>query len=182
MEVADKKNIYIVISQSGSFPSRFLKLFTRAKYNHISISLDKNCDEMYSFGRKYAYYPFWGGFVCESVKFGLFKRFPNSKIIVLKTEIDEDKFENLSKKILTMKQEKDKYSYNYFGLLLAIFKKEHRFKNKFYCSEFIKYILEDFKVLNSSDLTEVFQPIHFLNLPFERIYSGTLMEYTNQTL
>lgn len=180
MEVTDTKNIYIVVSQSGSFPSRFLKLFTNAKYNHVSIALDKNCKEMYSYGRRYAYYPFWGGFVCESASTGLFKRFPKTEVVVLEMALDAQKHQKISKAIDDMKLNKKKLKYNYFGLILAFFKKEHRFKNKFYCSEFVKYILRDFDVLSGEDLSGVLQPIHFLKLPLNEVYKGTLIEYTNQ--
>ena len=60
------KQLYIVISQTGTLLSRILKALTGAEYNHASISLSEDLEEMYSFGRRYPYNPFWGGFVMES--------------------------------------------------------------------------------------------------------------------
>ena len=60
------KQLYIVISQTGTLLSRILKYITGAEYNHASISLSRDLDKMYSFGRRHPYYPFWGGFVIES--------------------------------------------------------------------------------------------------------------------
>ena len=174
------KQVYIVISQTGTVLSRILKLITGAEYNHASISLADDLSVMYSFGRRNPYNPFWGGFVCESASTGLFKRFPKTEVIVLEMALDAQKHQKISKAIDDMKLNKKKLKYNYFGLILAFFKKEHRFKNKFYCSEFVKYILRDFDVLSGEDLSGVLQPIHFLKLPLNEVYKGTLIEYTNQ--
>ena len=34
--------IYIVASQTGTVPSRLIKRVTRARFNHVSISLDEH--------------------------------------------------------------------------------------------------------------------------------------------
>ena len=67
--------IYVVLTYTGTVLSRFVKLFTKGEYSHVSISLDENLEEMYSFGRINPYIPFWGGFVQESPHYGTFKRF-----------------------------------------------------------------------------------------------------------
>ena len=43
------KQVYIVISQTGTVLSRILKLITGAEYNHASISLADDLSVMYSF-------------------------------------------------------------------------------------------------------------------------------------
>ena len=68
------KQLYIVISQTGTLLSRILKQITGAEYNHASISLSRDLERMYSFGRRNPYNPFWGGFVIESPRTGTFKR------------------------------------------------------------------------------------------------------------
>ena len=60
------RQLYIVISQTGTLLSRILKQITGAEYNHASISLSRDLERMYSFGRRHPYNPFWGGFVIES--------------------------------------------------------------------------------------------------------------------
>lgn len=64
------KQLYIVISQTGTLLSRILKQITGAEYNHASISLSRDLERMYSFGRRHPYNPFWGGFVIESPRTG----------------------------------------------------------------------------------------------------------------
>ena len=69
------KKIYIVLAHTGTILSRIIKMRTGAEYTHSSIALDKNLEQMYSFGRKYSYIAFIGGFVREGASFGTYKRF-----------------------------------------------------------------------------------------------------------
>ena len=60
------KKIYVILSYSGSNFAKFLKLFTKEKYVHTTISFDKDLNKAYSFGRKYVYTPLPGGFIQEN--------------------------------------------------------------------------------------------------------------------
>ena len=59
MEKEKNYKIYIVLSQTYSMLARTIKSITREKYSHVSIAFDENCDEMYSFGRKWKHFPFF---------------------------------------------------------------------------------------------------------------------------
>lgn len=52
------RGIYIVLSHTGTNLSKLIKLFTKDEFSHVSISLDIDAKEMYSFGRLRAYNPF----------------------------------------------------------------------------------------------------------------------------
>ena len=43
------KNLYIVITQTGTLLSRVLRQVTGAPFNHVSLSLDASLEQMYSF-------------------------------------------------------------------------------------------------------------------------------------
>ena len=68
-----KKNIYIMISQTGTNCSKIFQLFTRAPYNHASIALDEDLNSLYSFARQNLYIPLIAGFVKEDVNEGVYK-------------------------------------------------------------------------------------------------------------
>ena len=74
------KKVYIVLAHTGTILSRIIKIVTGAEYTHASIALDEDLDKMYSFGRKYSYIAFIGGFVKEGSNIGTFKRFYNTEI------------------------------------------------------------------------------------------------------
>ena len=59
------KKVFLVFSHSGTILSKVIRLYTREKYSHISISLDEDLKRMYSFGILRPYNPFLGGFVHE---------------------------------------------------------------------------------------------------------------------
>ena len=173
-----ERHIYIVISQTGTLLSRFLKLVTKAEYNHASISLVPDLSTMYSFGRKNPYDPFRAGFVAESARFGTFKRFSNTRIVVLDIAVSQEQYDAISRRISTMLALKQHYRYNYLGLWLAFLRIRYRQKRCFYCSEFVKDILEKQDIHGVSQLASIVQPIHFLSLPTaQQVYVGLLREY-----
>ena len=173
-----EKHVYIVISQTGTLLSRLLKLITKAEYNHASISLVPDLNTMYSFGRKNAYNPFLAGFVTESARFGTFKRFSQTRIVVLDIAVSEEQYDAIARRIHTMMALKEHYHYNYLGLWLAGLRICYRQKRCFYCSEFVKDLLEKQDILGVSQLDSIVQPIHFLSLPTaQQVYSGLLREY-----
>ena len=54
------KKVYIVLTQTGTILSRAVKLYTGKQYNHASIALDEELEELYSFGRVNPYNAFVG--------------------------------------------------------------------------------------------------------------------------
>lgn len=172
------KKVYIVVSQSGTMPSRVLRKITGAPYNHVSISLQSDMKKMYSFGRRYKYYPFWGGFVEESPRSGTFARFPETKVKVLSLDVTDDQYIAISDTLDKMFQKRKKYHYDYLGVGLAYFKIRHQSEYSYYCSEFVKEILYWHGVKAVEALPKVVLPIHFLALPgAELIYEGRLQDY-----
>ena len=172
------KQIYIVISQTGTLLSRVLKLTTKAEYNHVSISLSHDLNTMYSFGRLNAYNPFIGGFVRESPYYGTFKRFRNTEVIVLSITISDEQYKALKSKLNTMFLNKEQYHYNYLGLFLAGAHICYHQKDHYYCSEFVKEILTGHSVHGAEKLNSIIKPIDFLELPnTTKIYCGKLTNY-----
>ena len=178
VETQNKKQIYIVISQTGTILSRLLKIATGAEYNHASISLTSDLKTMYSFGRKNPYNPFFGGFVLESRHSGTFKRFSKTKVLILAVDISEETHTAIQKMILEMFTERKKYRYNYLGVLLAAIHISHQKTNCYYCSEFVKYILQEFDIEGAKSLKPIVHPMHFLSIPHTPIYCGRLKDYT----
>lgn len=171
------KSIYLVMSQTGSMLSRTIKLISRKNYNHISISLSEDLNYMYSFGRRKAYNPFIGRFVIEGVDMGAFLRFKDTVCRVIKVDVTDSQYEMLCSNIYDMIENKDAYKYNFLGLLLAAFNVRVTFDNKFYCSEFVKYIMEKSDI-DVSVLPEIPHPTDFMRLDNDVLYEGLLHDYS----
>ena len=61
------RKVYLVLTYTGTILSRIVKFYTKKEYSHVSIALDENLEEMYSFGRLNPYVAFIGGFVHEKI-------------------------------------------------------------------------------------------------------------------
>ena len=173
------KNIYIVVSQTNSVVSRLLRHVTGDKYNHVSISFDENLSAMYSFGRIFAITPIFGGFVRESPAYGTMKKFiKTADIVILKLAVEEDTYLKINQHIAKMYSERRKYHYNYIGLLLAKTGFYFHREKYFYCSEFVKDVLERFDVVGKDDFAQIVRPMELLNIPGGKIiYQGKLLTY-----
>lgn len=86
MEEKSKKK-YIVLTYTGTILSKIIRVYTRAEYCHVSLSLDKELKKMYSFGRLNPYNPFIGGFVHEGIDRGTFKRFKKTKAEIYSIDV-----------------------------------------------------------------------------------------------
>lgn len=172
------RQIYLVISQSGSWLSRLLKVITGAEYNHVSISFSPDLVTMYSFGRLHPYNPFWGGFVVESPHRGTFKRFSETRALVFSLPVSAEAHDRIARTIQVMLSEQAAYHYNYVGLVLAAAHIRYRPDKSYYCSEFIKELLSRSCVAGTEQLPAIVQPIHFLTMPgIHLIYCGYLRNY-----
>ncbi len=172
------KEVYIVLSQTGTVLSRIIKKLTGAEYCHASISVDETLTTMYSFGRKHPYNPFYGGYVMESPDFGTFKRFYKTRAAVLAFEVEDEVYDELEQRLEQMYLQKKRFKYNYLGLIEASFHRVHSSEDRFYCSEFVHDICSEFGVYDGSCMPEIVHPIDFYNA-FESkvVYKGLLSEY-----
>lgn len=171
-------HIYIVVTQTGTILSRLLKVITNADYNHVSISSDPALNTLYSFGRKNAYNPFWGGFVKESPHFGTFKRFSETEAVVLSLPVTKEMKENIENRLVEMYQHRREYRYDTLGLLLAWIKILYVRENTYYCSSFVRDFLKEFDLAEEEIFSKFPKPIEFLELRGgEVIYRGKLRLY-----
>lgn len=170
--------IYIVVTQTGTVLSRLLKRITSADYNHVSISTDPTLNTMYSFGRKNAYNPFWGGFVMESPQFGTFKRFSETDAVVLSLPVTKEVKEKIESRLAEMYQNRKKYRYDTLGLLLAWGKIRYVREDTYYCSSFVLEFLKQFDLTDEEIFSRFPKPIEFLELRGGRVvYRGKLRLY-----
>ena len=136
------KKIYIVLTHTGTTLSKIIKAYTKDEFSHVSIALDSELQEMYSFGRLHPYNPFWGGFVHEYIDKGTFKRFYKTTTRIYSYEITEEQYENLKNNIKQIEVNKEDYKFNIIGLFAVSLNKKIDKEKSFYCAEFVKYVIE----------------------------------------
>ena len=170
------KKIYIVITFTGTILSRIVRLITKKTYCHASISLDKNLDNMYSFGRKNPYLLLPAGFIHEYKDKGTFKRFYKTKAKIYELEVNQEQYNELKKLIRDFNNNKDNLQFNIIGLVTAIFRLKIKRRKHYYCSEFVKYALDKSNI--ETNLPKCTRPDDFQILKNAHlIYQGELRNY-----
>lgn len=172
------KKMYIILTHTGTALSRIIKYYTKDEFSHISIALDDELKEMYSFGRVNPYNPFWGGFVHEYINKGTFKRFKNTRANVYSLLVTDEQYERARKVIAYFNENKEKYRFNIRGLVFVSIHKRIKRKNSFYCAEFVKHILKSSGVTEVNELPEIIRPEDFKQIQGLKLeYQGLLRKY-----
>ena len=171
-----KKKIYIVLTYTGTVLSKIIKIYTKAEFSHVSLSLDKKLHKMYSFGRLNPYNPFIGGFVHEGIDRGTFKRFKNTKTEIYCIEVSNKQYNQIRKEIIKFKNNKINYKFNIIGLFLSAINYKYTKENSFYCAEFVKYLTDEADL--ELNLPSTVKPMDFKkNNDLELLYKGKLKNY-----
>lgn len=169
------KKIYIVLTQTYTCIARAIRIFSHEKYSHASIAFDEKCEKMYSFGRKYIHFPFYGVFKREHLDKGLYAKNKKCLIAVYEVNVSDEQYKQIEKRVKEIKN--NNRGYNIIGLLLAYFRiKLHR--NKYYCSEFVYEVLssDNINVLDKNKI--LFKPEELVkDNNFNMIYEGKIRDF-----
>lgn len=171
------KNVYIILTQSGTIISRIIKFFTHDKVNHASICLDEKFEKFYSFGRLKINNPLNGGFVTENAFTHVFGKFKYIPCIILKKEVSDEQYEAINNIIEEFINNKEKYKYDFLNLFFAKTSIRFTSKNRFFCSGFVAYVLETAGITIPNEVKKI-RPYEFTKLKdSEIIYEGELKEW-----
>lgn len=173
--------IYLVLTHTGTVLSKIIKTYTGDEFSHISISLNKELTEMYSFGRLNPYNPLWGGFVHEYINKGTYKRFFRTQTKVYSLDVTDVQYEKVKENIYKIKSENEnkRYKFNLTGLFAVGFHKTIKREHSFYCAEFVRYVMENADI--KLNLPDPAKPEDFKNISgLQEIYKGLLRRYKAQ--
>jgi len=172
------KNIYVMISATGTKISRLVRIVTKATYGHASISFDPEMKQLYSFGRFYHCMPFIGGLVNETMDRFTLNSPRHVKIMVFKIPVTEEAYSAGIDRIYEIASD-DEYAYNLVSAATFCVKHGVSKYKTFTCSEFVSHMLrimrpdlaspkEDCKVV-PNDYVELLKDY--------KIYEGNLCDY-----
>ncbi|RSK26191.1 hypothetical protein EJF36_04580 [Bacillus sp. HMF5848] len=171
-------SIYIMLTDTGTLFTRSIKKYTKAPYNHASISFDRELKELYSFGRKQSHNPLYAGFVKEDVISGTFSKYPNTQCVIYELKVTERDMEKMRRVLEVFKRNRPKYSYNLLGLLGITLEEPVEFSNSYFCSQFVAEILQRAGIRLWDKLPALVTPDDFRNHhKLTIIYEGKLSEY-----
>lgn len=130
------KYVYIVFSSTPYKIGKLIRRFTGEEYNHVSISLDKELTQMYSFARRFYRTPFYGGFVKESRARYHLNGIP-SKIKICRMAVSDGDHDALAKRLQAMYDRREQYLYNHLSVATIPFHRLVILKDAHVCTEFV---------------------------------------------
>ncbi len=172
------KKIYIVLMQTNTIPNKLISFFTRYEYGHVGISLNKNCDEIYSFGRRKVHSIINGGFTIERKDGPFFTFFKNTTCKIYEVDVNCLQYIRLKKIVNDMKKNSENYDYDLLGIILRFFKIPYTRDNKYVCSYFVAYVLEKSGIYKFNKKACLVTPKDFSRIKiFKEIYTGKYSKY-----
>lgn len=174
-----ERKVYILLTDTGSFFTKLIKLYTKNPYNHASISFDPELSEVYSFGRKKAGNPFNGGFVKEDVKQSLFKQ---ADCAVYSLTVTEIQMQKVKRYIQEIEGQKEFYRYNFLGLFGFIINKPIKREKALFCSQFVASVLKGCNIIDFEKPLSLIAPYDLLEVSeLKLVYEGKLKAYNKGT-
>lgn len=168
--VISMKEVYIILSHSGTIISKIIKIYTRARYSHVSLGFGPELNEFFSFGRKHITTPLRGGFIIEGKNRGLFQKFKKAKCKIYKVILTDNQFEIMRSYINEFLKAQHKYKYNYLGIFTTMIGLKLNRPYYYFCSQFVAEVLYKSKVWNFNKDFSLIRP-----KDFEQIKNATLI-------
>ncbi|MGG4550677.1 MULTISPECIES: hypothetical protein [Paenibacillus] len=176
--MADDRSVFILLTNTGTLFTRMIKGYTRAPYNHASISFNRELSELYSFGRKSPNNPLNGGFVKEDIKTGTFSKYPNTTCVLYELKVSEREVEKMKRVLHIFIRSRNKYLYNILGVVGIALKEPVEFSNSYFCSQFVAEILDRSGIKLWNKLPALVTPDDFRQSDrLQLIYEGKLSNY-----
>lgn len=147
------KKITLSLVKYSDFLGKFVTTMSHGGYNHISISLDEKEEIFYSFHYK--------GFAIE--KHNYHHRSKIYENMRMKIFVPNEIFDALEKQINYFIENKAKYSYTKLGLILCFLHIPHKFKNKYFCSQFVLEMIVNVGIVQIKRSESCYLPNHFVN-------------------
>lgn len=174
------EHIYIMLSATNSLLSTAIGTITKKKYNHISISLDKELNEVYSFGRLNPNNPLIGGFTREQVTSNFYLK---AECQIYELEVTGEQLDTLKSIIIQYEENKYYYYYNLLGLITAWLNIPWDRPNAYFCSEFVSTVLIESGVMENSLIPSITKPYDIINnLKLALYFEGHMWQYKLQDL
>lgn len=156
--------IYVIFSATPYRVGRIIRGVTAAKYNHVSIALDQDFKQMYSFSRRFYRTPLYGGFVKESLS-RFHVKGKQTHIRVFQIPTTPQQHAAIKKRIDNMLLQQHKYLYNHLSILMVPLKRQVKIPDAYVCVEFCVEILQQAgvnvrrdKYYSLSELERVLEP------------------------
>ncbi|NQX49075.1 hypothetical protein HQN87_27495 [Paenibacillus tritici] len=173
------RDIYIVLTGTGTAFSGLIKWFTKAELNHASIAFDSELREVYSFGRKKVYNPFIAGLIHEDFVHPFYS---SADCAIYQLRVTTEEYDTMYNHVQGMMQNQERYKYHLLGLVGVLLNIRIDRENAFFCSQFVASVFEETAVHPVAKPSCFVTPEDFASsLCAHKIFSGKLSYYMHRT-
>jgi len=174
-----KKDIYIVLTGTGTAFSGVIRWFTKADLNHASIAFDSELREVYSFGRKKMHNPFIAGLIQENFVHPFYN---GADCAIYRLRMSNEQFDSIHNHVTGMMQNQERYKYHLLGLVGVLLNVKIDREDAYFCSHFVASLFEETEYHPANKPSCFVTPEDFaLSLCPHKIYSGKLSYYLRGT-
>ncbi|WP_411348520.1 hypothetical protein [Paenibacillus sp. WLX2291] len=179
----EEQSVYILLTNTGTLFTRMIGLYTKAPYNHASISFDRELNELYSFGRKQPNNPLNGGFVKENIQTGTYSKYPNTTCVIYELKVTPREVDKMKRVLHIFIRSSQKYGYNLLGIIGVAIQEPVEFSNSYFCSQFVAEILHRSGIKLWSKLPALVTPEDLRSSEqLCLVYEGKLSEYEPEAM
>lgn len=166
---------YIMLAHVDSLALKMIRFFTKMKYNHVSICINADSGEFFSFGRKYIHIPIFGGFIQEKLNSGIYRHFKNPICAIFRIELNDEMHRSLIAQIEGFKKCRNRYRYNYLALIGYLLRIPVSMKSRFTCSEFVATLIQNCGAHEFLKPLSLIHPMDFSGIPgITPVYEGEM--------
>ena len=177
------KKVYLLLSSTGTLPSKVVRFLTHREYAHVSIALVPSADRFYSYARRKIHNPLIGGLVEENTRTGVFGLYPNTNCELLELLVDDTAYKKLETLLAYHLANYDKCKYSFSAIVPMALGIKQKLGLKMTCSQFVATILENSGACKLPRHPSLMYPCDFLKLSNAKIiYKGNLKNLSFEKL
>lgn len=109
-------NVYLLLSRTDTLFARAMHGLTGNRYTHVSLALDRDLEQMYSFARRYEIAPLPAGFIRENLYDGVYGRSGTADSLVLELPVSQKAYDRIARRLEKMERRQLDYGYDVLGL------------------------------------------------------------------
>ncbi len=178
MNMTSNRDIFIVLTGTGTAFSGLIRWFTKADLNHASIAFDSELREVYSFGRKKIHNPFVAGLIQEDF---IHPFYSSADCSIYQLRVSASEYDTMYNHVQRMMQNQERYKYHHLGLLGVLFHIKIDREDAYFCSHFVASLFEETAVQPVDKPSCFVTPEDFaLSLCAHKIFSGKLSYYVRK--
>ena len=175
-----QKCIYVVFSRPNSIVSETIGLFTRGEFTHCSITLDRDLRYMFSFGRKYAYFPFIGCYLREELNNKFYSLSDSLYGRIVEIPVSDEQYENVKRRLVDFWRNKKNHKYNIAGFFFYLFRKDYAPDGQYTCSQFVAETLDIYGICSINTAYTLVNPDELARIVDGNIlFEGDIKKYAN---